>query len=461
MADRQRGGAVIAAGLLLIGLTPAPVLGVVPADGGAIQIFPVTINAGPGGQFDAHVSGDYVSYTSDNTVRYYDFVTGNDYEISPYFGSHDQLSDVSGGLITFARLDTTTFDVDVKLYDIASGKTGYVTADPAGMATNPAIGGYTVAFQEEGRDLVAVRIPGSVTALVTSAPIDANPQVSPSGDVIVWKSCDADYSNCEVQLAAWNGTTWVQSSITNAPGVDQDTDTDGSMVVYDAARSNGQHIYWQPVGGGAEQLLDLPGTQRGASISSGVIAFENVNPGDVMADLWLYQIATNRLFQVTSTPVGEVLSDVAVLPDGRIRLVWSGPGINGDSDVQGATIELPPAGPDYDFGGFASPVDAMPTINQLKAGAAVPVKFSLGGDQGLAIFAAGYPKSQMVACDATAPVDGVEETVTAGGNSLTYDAATGLYAYVWKTDRAWAGTCRQLVMAFADGSNARATFKLK
>jgi hypothetical protein len=129
--------------------------------------------------------------------------------------------------------------------------------------------------------------------------------------------------------------------------------------------------------------------------------------------------------------------------------------------VYGATLELPPVGPTYHFGGFTSPVDGLPTLNQMKAGAAVPVKFSLGSSLGLSIFAAGYPKSQSVACTSTAPVDGIEETVTAGASGLQYDAASGIYHYVWKTDKAWAGTCRQLVLAFADGSIARAGFKFK
>jgi hypothetical protein len=97
----------------------------------------------------------------------------------------------------------------------------------------------------------------------------------------------------------------------------------------------------------------------------------------------------------------------------------------------------------------------------MKAGAAVPVKFSLGGNQGLSIFAAGSPRSQVIACDATADVDGIEQTVSAGGSSLTYDPSTDTYSYVWKTDKAWAGTCRQLVLAFADGSVGRANFKFK
>jgi hypothetical protein len=47
----------------------------------------------------------------------------------------------------------------------------------------------------------------------------------------------------------------------------------------------------------------------------------------------------------------------------------------------------------YLFSSFFPPVDNPPTVNMAKAGRAVPVRFSLGGDQGLDILAAGSPTS--------------------------------------------------------------------
>jgi len=113
----------------------------------------------------------------------------------------------------------------------------------------------------------------------------------------------------------------------------------------------------------------------------------------------------------------------------------------------------------YAFSGFFQPVDNPPVLNQAPAGVGIPVKFSLGGDQGLNIFAAGYPKSDVVVCDTSAVVDGIEETVTAGSSGLTFNALTGQYTYVWKTNKSWAGTCRQLVVKLVDGTSHRANFK--
>lgn len=52
---------------------PTPVV-VVPVNGVAPTLVPVTVNAGPGDQYDPHVSGDWMAYTSDHTIRCYNFV---------------------------------------------------------------------------------------------------------------------------------------------------------------------------------------------------------------------------------------------------------------------------------------------------------------------------------------------------------------------------------------------------
>ncbi|HEX5039937.1 MAG TPA: PxKF domain-containing protein [Candidatus Limnocylindria bacterium] len=114
----------------------------------------------------------------------------------------------------------------------------------------------------------------------------------------------------------------------------------------------------------------------------------------------------------------------------------------------------------YDFDGFFRPVDNLPALNVTKAGSAVPIKFSLNGDQGLNILAAGSPTSKVSTCDVAGAPDTIEETVTAGQSSLSYDALADQYVYVWKTDKSWAGTCRTLTVKLADGTVHQALFKL-
>jgi alpha-tubulin suppressor-like RCC1 family protein len=115
----------------------------------------------------------------------------------------------------------------------------------------------------------------------------------------------------------------------------------------------------------------------------------------------------------------------------------------------------------YDFSGFFQPIDNLPILNSMKAGSAVAVRFSLAGNQGLSVLAAGSPASQQIACGTATTVDDVEQTVSASNSSLSYDATTGQYSYTWKTDKAWANTCRQLIVKLADGTNHFANFKFK
>ncbi len=116
----------------------------------------------------------------------------------------------------------------------------------------------------------------------------------------------------------------------------------------------------------------------------------------------------------------------------------------------------------FNWHGFFQPVDNLPTFNRVKAGQAVPVKFDLGGNQGLNIMATGYPGSTTINCDASASIDDIESTTTAGGSSLTYDGTVnppvGQYIYVWKTDKAWAGTCRRFDIKLTDGTTHSAYF---
>lgn len=115
---------------------------------------------------------------------------------------------------------------------------------------------------------------------------------------------------------------------------------------------------------------------------------------------------------------------------------------------------------EFQFDGFYAPVDNPPVVNVVQAGLAVPVKFSLGGDEGLDIFAAGYPSSYARACDTDDPISDVEQTVSPGAATLTYDAATDRYTYVWKTSKQWSG-CRTLMVRFRDGSTYTALFQFR
>ena len=184
-------------------------------------------------------------------------------------------------------------------------------------------------------------------------------------------------------------------------------------------------------------------------------------------------------FRIDSSliPPGQSATTLDVYKDGTLVADCSGPGAtpdpcvtnrldlaSGDAQITVLTSSASAwtfSFPIYAFNGFSQPVDNPPVLNEVQAGRGVPVKFSLGGFKGNAIFAAGYPRSQQVSCSSSAPIDTVEQTVTAGSSSLSYDASTDTYTYVWKTERSWSNTCRQFVARLADGSYRRAIFKFK
>jgi hypothetical protein len=116
----------------------------------------------------------------------------------------------------------------------------------------------------------------------------------------------------------------------------------------------------------------------------------------------------------------------------------------------------------YVFTGFMSPVNNPPTVNVVRAGQTVPVKFALGGAMGLDVLVGGSAVTVATSCGAGTAVDLTELPVTSpGGSVLTFDAVTGLYQFNWQTDRAWSGSCRRLIVRLDDGTLHTAEFRLR
>jgi hypothetical protein len=87
----------------------------------------------------------------------------------------------------------------------------------------------------------------------------------------------------------------------------------------------------------------------------------------------------------------------------------------------------------------------------------VPIRFGIGGNFGLGIFAAVYPKSQQVNCTTGAPLG--PATPTASDTGLTF--SNGQYQYDWKTDKAWKGTSRMLIIKLNDNTSQTALISFK
>jgi len=102
--------------------------------------------------------------------------------------------------------------------------------------------------------------------------------------------------------------------------------------------------------------------------------------------------------------------------------------------------------------GFLAPIGSG--MNNAKAGGAVPVRFGLGGDYGMAVIASGYPVSTQVNCTTHAPIGAAVATQAA--EPLVFE--DGKYKYIWKTNKAWANTCREFTLKLVDNTTHTALF---
>jgi hypothetical protein len=111
----------------------------------------------------------------------------------------------------------------------------------------------------------------------------------------------------------------------------------------------------------------------------------------------------------------------------------------------------------YDFDGFFWPVKNLPKVTRWKAGIPVLVRFSLNGYKGPRPEADGYPRSMR--CGG----GDVEQIARGAGGkkkaSFEYDRRSDKYVMLWKTDKKWAGTCRDFVLKLDDDSVHTARFE--
>ena len=100
--------------------------------------------------------------------------------------------------------------------------------------------------------------------------------------------------------------TWPVVQLTDSLGEDILPETDGTIVTYASNAAGDYDIWFKDVDGTNERTLvltDAPGSiETNPTIAGGAILFEREVPDATDADLYLYRITTNELFQVTETP---------------------------------------------------------------------------------------------------------------------------------------------------------------
>lgn len=332
-----------------------------------------TVNDGPGDQTDPHVSGNWISYTSELNgaleIRVHNIVTGVD-EAVPTNSGYDFLSDISGTMVVYTHLTNVS---SIYAYNISSGGPP-IELDPSSSPTDrreARIGNQTVVWQDfsynssaNAPELVVYDFAsGAAMRLTTDVLLDRDPAVSPDGNVIVWTKCQQDGTGCRIWEAMRSVSGWTSQQLT-FDGEAGQPDTDGTIVTYSVVRDvNGatdEDVFWQPVGGGTAQVLAYDDRQTDPKVSQGVISFEGFdNTASVPNfDIFTYDTATGTLYRLTQTPQDETLNDVSVGSgvDRPTVMVWTRE--DADYNVYAATFEASP--PVDDKGPFTSDVVADP-----------------------------------------------------------------------------------------------------
>ncbi len=299
-----------------------------------------------GNQTNPHVSCDRVSYTFDDflgssTVHYHDLVTGTDSVIPG--NTVDLLSDISGSRVAFTEV---TFPGNtVRIFDTNSQVTTIV---PGLGRSNPSIGGNLVAFEDRVDPHINIRqseiftydlSTGNFTPLTKDTLTNMFPNVSPNGDAVVWEKCQIHGVGCDIYAAIQTSPgVFTSTALTLGGGNDRLPFTDGHLAVYVSDRTGENDVYYQPLAGGSEVHLEIPGEQRWARISGDLISFES--QGQSGYDIFVYDIRSGKLFQVTNTPgVDETLNEISVC-NGVGRIVYAIPGF-GDFDVNAFSFQVP------------------------------------------------------------------------------------------------------------------------
>lgn len=96
------------------------------------------------------------------------------------------------------------------------------------------------------------------------------------------------------------------------------------------------------------------------------------------------------------------------------------------------------------FASWRGRLSLPPAIATLRAGQPADLHFDLGGDLG-DVLEAGAPFTRPVDCTSSASA-GTTSTATAVGPGLRFSGNE--YTFRWRTERAWAGTCRALLLPF-------------
>jgi hypothetical protein len=311
------------------------------------------VNAGPGNQFEPHVSGSRVVYTHRSQgiseIRWHELSTGQE-GVIPGSSGFDVVADVSGDRVVFTRVTSASA---IFLYDLKQqGPPVEIAPQPLAHRRGAVMGHHILAWQDYSSaqhtsqpEIAAFDLDSGVLMRLTDDDVpDRSPMVSPDGRAIVWTKCVQE-TDCDIWVAEAGPEGFTARALTGSQGDESQPHTNGEVVVYTSRRLEQgmvtQDIYWQAIGGGPEYRLGLPGLDSNPVLSGSLLAFEWRNPSAPLPnpELMLFDMATQTLYALSNTFRSEHLNDMSVDENGLVHVVWSTQ--ENGFDVRALTFQLP------------------------------------------------------------------------------------------------------------------------
>ncbi len=341
-----------------------------------------------------------------------------------------EATSATGADVTYAVSAADLVDGDVTpACSPASGGTFRLGSTPVecsatDAAGNSASGSFTVTVQDTTAPVLGTV--GDVTAEATSAAGAAVSFTEPTATDAVDGPVDVDCGASGPGDTFPLGTTTVTCSVSDSRGNSDDVSFDVTVQDTTAPALTVQDVKVAATGPGGA-LVDLTGRVAASDLVDGAVV------------------------PVCTPPSG-------VFPIGGTTVTCTATDSRGNTSGAAALTVVV----QRTFTGFHQPVDTARTLNAVKSGTTVPLKFNVlaGSTQlsGTDLFRGLGVRE--IGCNATQPLDAVEE-LSSGSTSLRWDATAGQYVWNWKTPGGAAGRCYQVTVTTTDGASLNALFKLR
>jgi hypothetical protein len=236
-------------------------------------------------------------------------------------------------------------------------------------------------------------------------------------------------------------------------------DANGDYLTWASNATGDYDIYWAQEDGSGVRQLPIAGDQTNPNFAGSLISFEHTDSSST-ADLFVWDIATFSLYQLTATPtVDERLNDISLSADGTVRVVYAAlDGLSGGSlDVYAFTFQLP----------SSASYEVCPLFDQsrsFKRGSTAPIKLQLCDATGANLSSAELPLTVtgLVRRDSTATTALAEDAGNANPDSaFRYDTDLAGYVFNLSTKNLARGTWELRFTVTGDATSHAVAFDLR